>query len=104
MTQYSCRYKQRTGSIFLDGLVGGMFLSFLLDTSEKCDDKDFIAVFFFIGLTHYATLVLQDQMDYSSRVAAHDDVKTKMERFIEAAFPVVLHIIRLLHNGMNNVH
>ena len=36
------RYKARTGSIFLDGLVGGMFLSFLLDTGEKCAEVNFM--------------------------------------------------------------
>ena len=40
--------QRRTGSIFLDGLVGGMFLAALLDTDyrvyklglyDKCDSK-----------------------------------------------------------------
>jgi len=93
---YLARLKDRTGSIYLDGLVGGMFLAFLLDTSETCDNKAFINVFFYIGMTHYASLVIGDQMDYSRRAAAHDDKETKMEKVIQSAFPVLLHIIRLV--------
>jgi len=93
---YSARYKDRTNSIYLDGLVGGMFLAFLLDTSDSCDNKEFIGVFFYIGLSHYASLVLQDQMDFSRRAAAQDDEETWMERIIQSAFPVLLHIIRLV--------
>ena len=71
-----------------------MFLAFLLDTSDSCDNKEFIGVFFYIGLSHYASLVLQDQMDFSRRAAAQDDEETWMERIIQSAFPVLLHIIR----------
>ena len=71
-----------------------MFLAFLLDTSETCDNKDFIKVFFYIGLSHYASLVLSDQMDFSRRAAAQDDEETWMEKMIGSAFPVLLHIIR----------
>lgn len=73
-----------------------MFLAFLLDTSETCDNKAFINVFFYIGMTHYASLVIGDQMDYSRRAAAHDDKETKMEKVIQSAFPVLLHIIRYI--------
>jgi len=93
---YLARLKNRTNSIFLDGLVGGMFLAFLLDTSDTCDNKDFIKVFFYIGLSHYASLVLSDQMDFSRRAAAQDDEETWMEKIIGSAFPVLLHIIRLV--------
>jgi len=93
---YIARYKHRTGSIYLDGLVGGMFLAFLLDTSDSCDNKEFINVFFYIGLSHYANLVISDQMDFSRRAAAYDDEETWMENAIQSAFPWVLHIIRLV--------
>ena len=93
MTNF-CRYKHRTGSIYLDGLVGGMFLAFLLDTSDTCDNKAFINVFFYIGLSHYASLVISDQMNFSRRAAAYDDEETWMENIIQSSFPLVLHIIR----------
>jgi len=93
---YLSRLKNRTNSIYLDGLVGGMFLAFLLDTSDSCDNKDFINVFFYIGLSHYASLVLRDQMDFSQRAAAQDDEETWMEKIIGSTFPVLLQIIRLV--------
>ena len=47
------RYQRRTGSLFLDGLVGGMFLSFLMDTGETCMDRSFTQVYFIIGIFHF---------------------------------------------------
>ena len=44
------RYQTRTGSLFLDGLVGGMFLSFLMDTGETCMDRSFTKLYFVIGI------------------------------------------------------
>ena len=73
-----------------------MFLAFLLDTSDSCDNKNFIGVFFYIGLSHYASLVIQDQMDFSRRAAAADDEETWMEQIIQSAFPWLLHIIRYI--------
>jgi len=93
---YFARLKQRRESIYLDGLVGGMFLAFLLDTSDTCDNKEFINVFFYIGLSHYVSLVIGDQMAFSRRAAAQDDQETRMEKIIQSVFPVVLHIIRLV--------
>jgi hypothetical protein len=93
---YGSRYKQRTGSIFLDGLVGGMFLAFVLDTSDKCDEKRFINVFFYIGVSHYVSLVLQDMGDYSSAVGALDGVETPSERWTKKILPFLLHFVRLV--------
>ena len=79
-----------------------MFLAFLLDTSDTCDNKEFINVFFYIGLSHYAAnLVIGDQADFSRRAAAHDDKETRMEKIIQSALPVLLHIIRYLTLPLN---
>lgn len=94
------RYKPRTSSIFLDGLVGGMFLSFLLDTSEKCADQDFTMLFFYIGLFHYISKTVEDMADYSKAASKKDKVITKMERFIMTAGFFILHMIRLVQYPM----
>ena len=94
------RYKARTSSIFLDGLVGGMFLSFLLDTSEKCQEQDFTKLFFFIGLFHYISKTVEDMTEYSKAASKRDKVITKMERFINNTGFYVLHMIRLVQYPM----
>jgi len=89
------RYQRRTGSIFLDGLVGGMFLAALLDTDDKCDSKELIGVFFYIGMAHFCSLVLVDLADYSQEAAGADGVETRLERLVQGALPYLLHLVRL---------
>jgi hypothetical protein len=93
---YAARYEHRTGSIFLDGLVGGMFLAFLLDTEDKCDAKEFVSIFFYIGLVHFLSKIFQDMSDYSSEVGERDGVETSVEKMIKKTFPFVLHVIRTI--------
>lgn len=90
------RYWLRTRSIFLDGLVGGMFLAALLDTSEKCDSKGLTAVFFYIGMAHFCSLVLVDLAEYSVEAAGADGVETRLERAVQGALPYLLHLVRLV--------
>ena len=93
---YRIQYIQRTGSIFLDGLVGGMFLSFLLDTEEKCDNKTFIRIFFYITIAHYLSKMLGDMASYSREAGRRDGVQTAMEKVIDKIFPYLLHLIRII--------
>ena len=90
------RYKERTESIFLDGLVGGMFLSFLLDDEDKCDDKVFVKVFFYIGLAHFLSKIVTDLGHYSASVGGRDGVRTFLEKSIANGVPYVLHVIKLI--------
>ena len=94
------RYKARTGSIFLDGLVGGMFLSFLLDTGEKCAEASFTQLFFWIGLFHFTSKTVEDMTEYSKEASKADKVVTKMEKFIVKAGFYILHFIRLVQYPM----
>jgi len=95
------RYKGRTGSIFLDGLVGGMFLSFLLDISEeKCADSGFTNLFFVIGLSHYISKTVGDLVDYSNAAAKKDKLITKMEMILGKAGFIIQHIIRIVQYPM----
>ena len=93
---YFEQYSRRTSSIFLDGLVGGMFLSYLLDIAFKCDDKLFIATFFYISIAHYCSKVIEDMGDYSRAAAASDGRRTRLERLLEAGLPYLLHLVRLV--------
>ena len=91
---FSYCYRKSRGSIFIGGLVGGMFLSFLMDTSDSCAAKEFMSVFFYISLSHFGSLVLGDLMSYGTRVCRQDDEETWMEKAILAVFPYLLHIMR----------
>jgi len=95
------RYKVRTGSIFLDGLVGGMFLSFLLDISEeKCADSGFTTLFFVIGLSHYTSETVGDLVEYSNAAAKKDKVITMMEMILGKAGFIIQHCIRIVQYPM----
>ena len=93
---YFSRYKERTDSLFLDGLVGGMFFAFLLDDPDKCDDKVFVHVFFYIGLAHFLSKIIDDLDKYSSAVGRRDGVETVLERWIARIVPFVLHLVKLV--------
>ena len=82
---FSIRYRSKRSSIFLDGLVGGMFLAALLDTDhrvyklglyDKCDSKELIGVLFYIGMAHFRSLVLVELAAYSQEAAGADGVET----------------------------
>ena len=57
-------------SIIQDGLVGGMFLTFLLDTFAKCKDETFINVFMLVGILHYVSNNLSMLYVYGRRAVA----------------------------------
>jgi hypothetical protein len=92
---YRTQYWHRTGSIFLEGLVGGMFLAFLLDTNYKCDDKGFIITFLAIATSHFCSGIIVDMADYFKVAAAIDGRKTRLEKMMEAAIPWVLLAVRI---------
>ena len=61
------------GSIIQDGLVGGMFLTFLLDTDQDCGDTDFTFAFFLVGMLHYISNNLSMLHVYGRRAVAVTD-------------------------------
>jgi hypothetical protein len=81
--------------LFLDGLVGGMVISFLLNTEEQCDDKEFLNIFFLVSATHFASRILQKMANFSTKAAAIDELETFMERQYRKLFPILLHLVRI---------
>ena len=66
-------------SIILDALVGGMFLSFLIDTATNCDDETFTNIFFVIGILHFISNFSSNLADYGKRAADLDGEETWLE-------------------------
>ena len=93
---YFEQYSRRTGSIFLDGLVGGMFLSYLLKIGFRCDDEKFVATFFYISIAHYCSKVIEDMGNYSGAAAAGDGRETRVEAVVRRCLPYLLHLLRLV--------
>ena len=89
-------YSRRTTSIFLDGLMGGMFLEYLLDTAQKCAEREFIATFLWIAIGHFCSIVIKDMGDYAEAAAAVDGRRTRLERLVQLALPFLLHLLRLV--------
>jgi len=93
---FSChRYLDVRTSIFIDGLVGGMFLSFLLDTDEKCQDTSFTGTFFTISLLHFLSKIVNNLAEYSHQASQMDGKETLMERRISLICILVQHLVKV---------
>lgn len=91
----SIRYRSKRSSIFLDGLVGGMFLDFLMTTDDNCHDLLFPNIFFIIGILHYLSYIVGGLADYGRRAAAADGEESGMERRIALLCILVQHLVKL---------
>ena len=94
------RFKSNTGSIFLDGLVGGMFLTFLMDTEDNCDERTFTIIFFIIGILHFISSIVQNLSEYAEAAAALDGVISPVENIISWCSWLVLQTLRLVQLPM----
>jgi len=94
------RFLSMPGSIFLDGLVGGMFLSFLLEDEDSCEDKNFTRVFFTVGLSHFLCHILQSLADYAERALSVDAEVSTLEVIINWTTWVLLHLGRVVQFPM----
>jgi hypothetical protein len=95
LSALSVQYRAARGSIFMDGLVGGMFLAFLMDTDESCFDDGFHDLFFAIGILHFLSSILGSLADYGRRAAAMDGEETRLERKTALVCVVLQHLIKL---------
>lgn len=89
------RYLDVRSSIFIDGLVGGMFLSFLLDTEHRCQDRTFTRVFFIIGILHFLSKIAGNLVEYSHKVASMDNTETSLERRAALFCILVQHLVKV---------
>ena len=90
------RYRDVRSSIFIDGLVGGMFLSFLLDTEHRCHDRTFTRVFFIIGMLHLLSKIAGNLVEYSDKVAAMDNIETTVLERKAALFCILVqHLVKV---------
>ena len=69
MDYFSVCYRRSRGSIFIGGFVGGMFLSFLMDESDKCHDRSFTQAFFIIGITHFLSNIVGGAASYAKEAS-----------------------------------
>jgi len=97
------RYSAMSGSIFLDGLVGGMFLAFLMSTEEACADRGFMQVYFIIGMLHFLCGIVENLRDYAEEASAEDGVVSKMEKSLIWLTSVIVHLLRIVEMPMVGV-
>ena len=76
--------------------MGGMFLEYLLDTAQKCAEREFIGTFLWVAIAHFCSLVIKDMGDYAETAAAIDGKRTRLERLVQLALPYLLHLLRLV--------
>jgi len=96
------RFLSMKGSLFLEGLVGGMFLSFLLETEGDCDDKFFTVVFFIIGLSHFLCHIVENLEAFIEEALTIDGdaTVTNLEVVIDWIAWVTLLVIRVVQYPM----
>ena len=83
-------------SIILDALVGGMFLSFLMDTANNCDDKSFTNIFFIIGILHFISNIASNLADYGKRAAEADGEETWLELKTRQGCEIMQHTVKAI--------
>ena len=95
MRYFSFCYRKSRGSIFIGGLVGGMFLSFLLDEDEKCMDRSFTTAFFIIGISHFMSNILGGAAAYARKACEQDGEVTVLERKCQLFIIFLQHLVKL---------
>jgi len=97
---FSYCYRKSRGSIFIGGLVGGMFLSFLMDEDEKCHDRWFTTVFFVIGILHFLSNTLSGAAAYAKKAREADQEVTLLERKCQLFIIFLQHLVKLAQYPM----
>ena len=97
---FSYCYRKSRGSIFIGGLVGGMFLSFLMDEDDKCADRSFTTVFFIIGILHFLANILSGAASYAEKASAADKEVTLLERKCQLFIIFLQHLVKLAQYPM----
>jgi len=97
---FSYCYRKSRGSIFIGGLVGGMFLSFLMDEDEKCYDRSFTNVFFVIGILHYVANTLSGAAAYAKKACEADQEVTLLERKCQLFIIFLQHLVKVAQYPM----
>jgi len=100
MRYFSYCYRKSRGSIFIGGLVGGMFLSFLMDDDDKCADRSFTNVFFIIGILHFLANILSGAAAYAEKAGAADKEVTLLERKCQLFIIFLQHSVKLAQYPM----
>ena len=100
MGYFSHCYRKSRGSIFIGGLVGGMFLSFLMDEDDKCADRSFTNAFFVIGILHFLSNILSGAAAYASKAAEADKEVTLLERKSQLFIIFLQHLVKLAQYPM----
>ena len=96
MDYFSVCYRRSRGSIFIGGFVGGMFLSFLMDESEKCHDRTFTQAFFIIGITHFLSNIVGGAASYAKEASQADADITLFERKIQLLMVFLQHVLKII--------
>ena len=95
MDYFSVCYRRSRGSIFIGGFVGGMFLSFLMDESDKCHDRSFTQAFFIIGITHFLSNLMGGAASYAKEASQADADITLFERKIQLLMVFLQHVMKI---------
>jgi len=72
-----------------------MFLSFLMDTGESCQDRSFTTTFFVIGMSHFICGIVENLAEYADEAAALDGSISPLEDKIRWATWLMLQALRV---------
>lgn len=97
-----CRDKflELQDSIFLDHLVSGLLLGYLLDGGGKCKVEFYLQVFLLIGISHVLVFLLKEMVKYAKEAGKYDNHATKLERGLQWLAKRCHYVILILQFGL----
>ena len=87
------RFFSGSGSVYIPVRASAIFLSFIINGDNGCDDKAFMNSYFYIGILHFSSEILGMLTEWTKEVFSSDDRVNKLEKIITVLFYIVNQIL-----------
>ena len=88
------RFFSGSGSVYIPVLASAIFLSFIIDGDNGCEDKAFMNSYFYIGILHFSSEILGMLSEWTKEVFSSDDRVNKLEKIISILFYIFNQLLR----------
>ena len=90
------RFLLKSSSVYVDGIIGGVFLNHLLHDDNDCQEEDYTHLFFLIGILHFLCGLSERLSEYASFVFGMDGSVSKTEEVINRVIFALRQFLRLV--------
>ena len=90
------RFLSGSGSVYIPVLASAIFLSFIMDGDNGCEDKAFMMSYFYIGILHFSSQILGMLTEWTKEVFSSDGRVNKLEKIITILFYIFNQVIRII--------